>query len=105
LLISVCGFAVSPVFFIGRYGEYRQAKKALPTGNYQVAEGTVEDFSPMPPGGHSIESFKVGKNSFQYGSGWGSIVFNSDWNHGYIHSGATLRITYRDGDILRIAVK
>ena len=35
MLISVCGLAVSPVFFIGRYAEYRQARKAdrkLPSG-------------------------------------------------------------------------
>ena len=70
-----------------------------------MVEGTVEDFTPMPPGGHSIECFKVGKKSFQYGSGWGSIVFNSDSNHGYIHSSASVRITYRDEDILRVEIK
>lgn len=80
MVISGCGFVFSLVLLTGRYAELHQAKKALQTRHYQVAEGTVVNFVPMPPGGHSIESFEVGKTSFQYGSGWGSIVFNSDWN-------------------------
>ena len=105
LVISGCGFAFSLVLLTGRYAEFHQAKKALQTRNYQVAEGTVVDFVPMPPGGHSIERFKVGQTSFQYGSGWGSIVFNSEWNHGYIHNGAAVRITHTGEDILRVEVR
>jgi hypothetical protein len=32
------------------------------------------------------------------------MVFNSEWNRGYIHEGAQLRISYKNGDILRIEV-
>ena len=105
ILVSGCGFALSLVMLVGNYAEYSRAKKALETGSYQIAEGTVSDFVPMPRGGHSIESFKVGDASFQYGSGWGSILFNSEWNSGYIHNGAQVRISYRDGNILRVEIK
>jgi hypothetical protein len=105
LLISGIGVVLSFVFLIGVFSEYYNAKKSLRTGNFSVAEGTVEDFVPMPPEGHSTESFKVGARSFAYGSGWGSIVFNSEWNHGYIHNGARVRISYRDENILRVEVK
>jgi hypothetical protein len=105
LLISFCGLALSLLLLIGRYGEYYQAKKALQTRDYQIVEGTVEDFVPIPPGGHSIERFKVGTKSFEYGSGWGSIVFNSDWNRGYIRNGGQVRISYRNEDILRVELR
>ena len=104
-LISACGFALSLVLLVGNYYEYRHAKKALETRNYRIVEGTVKEFVPMPPGGHSTESFKVGDASFQYGSGWGSTIFNSEWNRGYIHNGAQVRITYSDRDILRVEVR
>jgi hypothetical protein len=105
LLLSGCGFALSLVLLIGNYAVYYRAKKALQIRDCQVVEGMVENFIPMPPGGHSIESFKVGQKSFQYGSGWGSTVLNSEWNHGYIHNGVEVRITYKDGDILRVEVR
>jgi hypothetical protein len=104
LLFSAVGFVFSLVLLFGHYSEYYRAKKALRTRDYQVIEGTVENFVPMPPGGHSTESFDIDKTSFRYGSGRGSIVFNSEWNHGYIHNGVQVRIAYKDEDILRIEV-
>ena len=105
LLFSAVGFVLSLVLLLGHYSEYYRAKKALQTGHYQVIEGTVKNFVPMPPGGHSTESFDIDKTSFRYGSGRGSIVFNSEWNHGYIHNGVQVRIAYKDEDILRIEVR
>jgi len=105
LLLSAVGLVLSLVLLLGHYSEYYRAKKALQTGDYQVIEGTVKNFIPMPPGGHSTESFDIDKTSFRYGSGRGSIVFNSEWNHGYIHNGVQVRIVYKDEDILRIEVR
>jgi hypothetical protein len=102
LLISAVGFCFSLVFLAGNSNEYFKAKRALETGDYAVVEGTVRNFVPMPRGGHSTESFDIGQVSFRYGSGWGSIVFNSEWNRGFIHDGVRLRIAYQNGDILRI---
>lgn len=62
----------------------------------------MTNFIPMPPNGHSTESFNVSSSYFEYSSGWGSTSFNSEWNKGYIHNGAKVRITFLDKDILRV---
>src|SRR5262245_32431394 len=64
LAISGVGFLLSLVLIAGNSAEYYQAKRALQTGNYKVVEGTVRNFVPMPPGGHSTESFDIGGTSF-----------------------------------------
>ena len=103
--ISSCGFALSLVFVGANLAEYCRATNSLKRRDYRVAEGVITAFVPMPPQGHASESFKVGGSSFQYGSGWGSITFNSEWNHGFIHDGVQARITYKGDDILRVEVK
>jgi hypothetical protein len=45
-------------------------KKAIATGDYQVIEGIVSDFIPMPISGHPSESFSVGGVPLRYGAGW-----------------------------------
>ena len=93
------------VFFASMYGEYRNAQKASTTHSSSVVEGVVTDFIPMPPGGHSTERFLVNGVHFEYGSGWGSTTFNSDWNKGFIHNGVEARITYVGKDIIKVEVK
>jgi hypothetical protein len=73
--------------------------------DYSITEGVVTDFIPMPPGGHASKSFRIDGVNFSYGSGFGSTVFNSEWNNGAIHNGVEARISYRGPDILRIEVK
>lgn len=87
------------------HSEYYQAKYALKTGDYQVAEGIVETFVPMPPGGHATESFEINKIPFRYRSGSGSVFFNSEWNRGYVHDGVQVRISYKDEHILRVEIR
>jgi hypothetical protein len=93
------------VSFLSMYWEYRSARKAFEIHSYSVSEGVVTDFIPMPPGGHSTESFKVNGVRFEYGSGWGSTMFNSEWNKGFIHNGVEARITYVAKDIIKVEVK
>jgi hypothetical protein len=99
------GFLGALVFLIAGYAEYHSASKALTDRDYSIAEGVVTEFIPMPPGGHANESFRVNEAGFSYGSGWGSTVFNSEWNKGFIHNGVQARITYRGSDILRVEGK
>lgn len=73
--------------------------------SYSVTEGVVSDFIPMPPGGHSTERFVVNGVRFEYGSGWGSTTFNSEWNKGFIHNGVEARITYVGKEIIKVEVK
>jgi hypothetical protein len=104
LFISFASFGVALVAAMISFVEYHQMKLALAEGDYQVTEGTVTEFVPMPSNGHPIESFSVGEVSFHYGSGWDSIGFNSAWNRGYIHNDVQVRITHRGVDILRVEV-
>jgi hypothetical protein len=98
LLVSLVGFSVTAA-------EYYRAVRALRNHECRVAEGEVADFVPTDLGGHTIEKFRVGDRCFEYGSAKGLIVFDSRSNHGYIHDGVHVRITYKDSDILRIEVK
>ena len=105
LFISIVSFGISLVVATISFVEYHQMKLVLAEGDYQVTEGIVKDFVPMPSSGHPVESFTVGGAPFHYGSGWNSIVFNSAWNRGYIHNDAQVRITHRGINILRVEVK
>lgn len=105
LYISIASFGVALVVATISFAEYHQMKLALAQGDYQLTEGIVTEFVPMPPSGHPVESFSVGGSSFHYGTGWDSIVFNSGWNRGYIHNDAQVRITYRGIKILRVETK
>ncbi|MGH9547215.1 MAG: hypothetical protein ACRD23_18565 [Terriglobales bacterium] len=104
-VVGTVGFLGAVVFFISMYWEYRSARKAFEIHPYSVSEGVVSDFIPMPPGGHSTESFVVNGVRFEYGSGWGSTTFNSEWNKGFIHNGVEARITYLGKGIIKVEVK
>ncbi len=99
------GILAAVGFFLSIYSEYHSAVKALQTHDYSVTEGVVTDFVPMPAGGHAAESFRVNGVSFSYGGGWGSAVFNADWNTGFLHNGVQARITYHGRDILKVEVR
>jgi hypothetical protein len=105
VFVSIVGFGISLVVATISFVEYQHMKSALAVGDYQVTEGIVEEFVPMPSSGQPVESFRVSGASFHYGSGWDSLFFNSAWSRGYIHNGAPVRITHRGVDILRVEVK
>ena len=105
LFISIASFGVSLVVATISVVEYHQMKVALAEGEYQVTEGIVKEFTPIPPSGPPVESFRVGGTSFHYGSGWDSIVFSAAWNRSYILNDAQVRITHRGVNILRVEVK
>lgn len=96
---------VAAGFFASMYAEYRGIQRVFAMHSYSVTEGVVSDFIPMPPGGHSTERFVVNGVRFEYGSGWGSTTFNSEWNKGFIHNGVEARITYVGKEIIKVEVK
>lgn len=99
------GVIVGILCLVSNYVSINNYTKALSNRDYSVAEGVVSDFVPMPPGGHAEESFKINQKRFSYGSGWGSLVFNSEWNAGLLRNGVRARITYRGEDILKVEVQ
>ncbi|SRR5579871_2081058 len=104
-IVGAVGILGALGFFTSMYGEYRNAQKAFATQAFSVSEGVVKDFVPMPLGGHATESFVVNGVRFEYGSGWGSTMFNSDRDKGFIHDGVEARITYVGKDIIKVKVK
>ena len=76
------------------------------SGNCQVVEGPVEEFVPMPYGGHAEESFTIKGVRFKYSDFDDSKPgFNRSESHGGpIHKNMWLRVHYHDGSILQIEV-
>lgn len=102
------GFSVlwTIVAFVGTYGQYHSLSRALREGQVEVVEGPVEDFVPMPHGGHAMESFRVGGVPFEYSDYMITAGFNNTASHGGpIEPGLEVRITYVGGDIVRLEVR
>ena len=84
------------VELVRNYPTPRELAAAIATG--PVVEGPVEDFVPMPPGGHAFESFDVEGVHFFYSDYVPSQGFNnSSTRGGPIHPGVYVRIHYRLG--------
>jgi hypothetical protein len=105
IAVSVLGAAQCLGMFLALYGEWSREAHELLAGRYTVVEGPVTHFHPMPKAEHDVESFDVGNAHFQYTNSWGSSVFYSHSNTGFIHEGAQVKIFYNAGKILRIEVK
>jgi hypothetical protein len=99
------------VVFGSTYSSRRDLLQVYRTGNYSVAEGIVEDFHPMPYGGHQSECFRVGKEKFCYSDYVASPAFNQSASHGGpIRAGLPVRISYYEDDnfqahILRLEIR
>jgi hypothetical protein len=87
---------------------YQYGKCAIWARNndYQVIEGRVENFSPMPYGGHQNELFSVNNVTFEYSDfDLSKCGFNQTASHGGpIREKLQVRISYRDGHILKIEI-
>lgn len=82
-----------------------QAFTAYQRGDYQIVEGVVTDFHPMPYEGHQDECFSVKDQRFCYSDYEIAPGFHNAASHGGpIHSGLEVRIAHREGRILRLDV-
>ena len=54
------------VFLSNNIDLYNACVKAYRSGNYEIAEGYVENYVPMPKEGHALESFNVCDVYFEY---------------------------------------
>lgn len=81
------------------------ASEALRSGKCEVVEGRVENFHPMPRGGHDTERFQVDGTPFSYSDYIVSAGFNNAASHGGpIREGLQVRICHQSGVILRLEV-
>ena len=94
----------SILFVIGHFTIYDNTeliklKEDYRNNNYEIVEGIVSNFDPMPYGGHKEETFDVNGICFSY-SDYGSTVgykdtFRNTRSHGGpIYAGAYVKIYY-----------
>lgn len=82
-----------------------QAYAAYQKGDYRTVEGIVSDFHPMPYEGHQDECFSVQEQRFCYSDFDVGPGFHNAASHGGpIRTGLQVRISYREGRILRLDV-
>lgn len=80
---------------------YNIAKEAYDQGAYEIVEGHVENFIPMPASGHSKESFEIKGVRFEYSENSISSGYSKTKYHGGVirENGQYLKIGYiRDSD-------
>ncbi len=95
-------FTLSPA---GVANMYSRAREAYLKGNYQVGEGTVSNFGPMPYSGHQNELFSVNGVQFSYSDYVVSPCFNNTASHGGpISEGLRVRVAYSGDCILKLEV-
>lgn len=94
----------------GVFGEYFKMRSILTNGRARVVHGPVQDFHPMPYGGHDTERFVVAGVPFAYSDYNVVAGFHQTSSHGGpIAPGLMVRIHY-SGDpgrlrILKLEIK
>ncbi len=102
------GFAIlwTALSFAATYGSYLSLRGAYIDGNFEVVEGPVEDFQPMPSSGHSRESFTVAGQGFSYSDYNVTPGFNNSRSlGGPIDAEVYVRISHVNGQIVRLEVE
>lgn len=95
------GIGFSNVFF-----KQSQCVDWRNNGTYEITEGIVKEFDPMPYSGHKRESFKLGSYRFVYSDfSEAEGCFNNTKSHGGpIDEGKKVKVFHNEGVILRIEV-
>ncbi|NDK54604.1 hypothetical protein [Pontibacter fetidus] len=79
-------FAFSLIWTVSAYSNQSDAEQialhALRNEKYKRVEGIIEDFDPMPSGGHKYESFTVAGVPFSYSDYSAVEGFNKTRSHG-----------------------
>jgi hypothetical protein len=68
--------------FYSTFSEYRRLRNAYDRHTYQVVEGRVEDFHPLPRALHGLERFSVEGVTFEYANSLVTAGFNNTSGHG-----------------------
>ena len=99
---SVCLLGVlfvsflSAVVLISQLNMYHKIVGAYNRGEYQIVEGYVENFDPMPYEGHADESFEINGVKFSYSDYNIHPGYNNTKSHGGVikENGQHLKIGY-----------
>lgn len=103
-------FSLSMTVFVGwvSYSEYATLTDARRTGSFEIVEGPVENFDPMPVEGHRDEVFSVKGVEFRYSDFRMTSAFNNTAAYGGpVRRGAYTRVSYiRNGNkIIRLEMR
>ena len=101
------GFAVLWTLVVGLKISSAQSliKEYYGNGNFEVVEGFVENFKPMPSDGGKQESFTVNGIRFKYADYVKTPGFNNAASRGGpIREGLQVKISYIDNTILKLEV-
>lgn len=106
-LLSI-GFILFGILWVAigllSYSEMEKVRAAVRAGNYQVVEGVVRDFAPMPYG-HGKESFSLNSQSFSYSDFVLAPGFSQSKSHGGpIREGLQVRVSYIGESIVKLEV-
>jgi tryptophan-rich sensory protein len=96
------------ITFSMTYSQHLRHKSLAQGNGCRVVEGPVEQFVPMPYGGHAVESFSVSGISFRYSDFIVTDGFNNTASHGGpIRSDSYVRICYdpTGNVILRLEIR
>lgn len=98
---------ISIVLIPSMFGEYFKTKSVYDNKQYQTTEGVVENYHPMPAGGHDSERFTVEGVEFEFSdfdvSDYG---YNNAASHGgAIKEGLKVRIGYFNNGSKNVILK
>jgi len=68
IVFAGIGFSMFSAIVGASGNKYRSEKYYFESGKYKVVEGLIENFHPMPAGGHDSEHFDVNGVHFDYSS-------------------------------------
>ena len=83
----ICLAIFSIVVLLGQIDMYNKIVRAYEQGNYQIVEGYVENFDPMPYGGHKQESFDINGVSFSSSDSSVQPGYHNAKSHGGVITG------------------
>jgi hypothetical protein len=87
------------------YFEVLKVRAAVKAGNYEVVEGIVRDFVPMPYSGGGKESFSVNGRWFSYSDFHLGIGFNQSKSHGGpIREGLKVKVSFIGESIVKLEI-
>ena len=79
--------AVTMIVLVVQLSMYHRTVGAYKRGDYQIVEGYVENFDPMPYSGHEHETFEIGGVKFSYSDYDHQPGYNNARSHGGVISG------------------
>jgi hypothetical protein len=93
---ALFALSLSAMTISSKLGGHSTAEAIFNSGKYKTVEGIVENYHPMPPGGHQSESFTVDGIKFEfYGSTLGDPGYNIPAvDGGVFKAGLFVRLTY-----------